>query len=166
MFYSRRRKLILPSRFRQCGIIMLAAAGTMAATEEELVQFVADNNEFHKTSPTSACYAGINLTAVGQTRAIGPGSATRTLLADWMLQGVAADYWVYCNVTAGSLYSSSATGSWITMDSNNLWQVRDSDDSGAGEAATFTLSISTDSSGTPVIASQEYTPFANWIDEP
>lgn len=129
-----------------------------------LVQLDVDSANYHQFDATNPTYAGVIFTALGSQRSLGPGIADETHELTWLLRGVAADYWVRCTLNSGTLEpGADSTGIWITMDTDNRWYIRDGDSGPSAVDASITIDIATDSGGSNIIATETYTPQANWF---
>jgi hypothetical protein len=65
--------------------------------------------------------------------------------------------------TGGNL-SGDTEGSFISLATSKTWYVFDSDSAFGGVTGDLDIEISTDASGTPVVASQTWTPHADYVE--
>lgn len=127
-------------------------------------QLAADTTALHNVSGSNT-YSGVSINSNGnQYWYSAAGSATGTLVDAWLVSGTNSDFWVRCTLNSGSLGAgSSATGSWIACTSTTGWFVLDTDGSVASQSANFDIDIATDSGGSNIVATETYTPFANYV---
>ena len=62
-------------------------------------------------------------------------------------------YFVRATLNSGSLSSSSGTGTWLALTSDRNWAVQKLENSTGSQTANLTIAISSNSSGTNIVAS-------------
>lgn len=129
MIFVPRKKLILPSRYKQRGSIILATGGAAAISTWKVTL----SGETSSSSGTGAQRIGIRFNADGTTDRL-TGSATYTQInsaSDWIDQfvgAVAGDFYVRCSViNSGDAWSTqpAAVGTWVNLATAKEWYLED-----------------------------------------
>lgn len=113
---------------------------------------------FGTTRTTSPCYSGVRFGSSGTLYRF-KNDGTVQPVGAWLLKGSAANYFLFRTVDSGTLTVDAGTG--LQMNANRDYNVQDTTPTNALEA-TVTYSISTSTTGTPVVASGTYMFEANY----
>lgn len=104
------------------------------------------------------CWSGIRFGSDGtvyRQSATGSWQAAGT----WLFSGNASDYYLSRTIDSGTLNETDAGAGPLQMNSNRDYNISRS--SNGTKSTTVSFEISSDVSGTPVVASRTYTPFAD-----
>lgn len=118
---------------------------------------LAGDNAAHTNSVPTNCYAGVSLNSNGTEYAYSAlGSATGTDLGDWLESGSADQFWARCTLNAGTLDgANSGTGSWLQLSTTRNWAIVRT--TVGTDTADIDIDIATDSGGSNIVASANYT---------
>lgn len=109
-----------------------------------------------RTTYNATATAGIYLKNDGVEYAVAAdGTQEGSTLTSWLDTATPSDIWTYATVTSGSIDVDSGSGSWINNSTSLEWSKKQSSN-GTG-TAVVALSTSTDSSGTTVLETVNYT---------
>lgn len=137
-------------------LMAMSAGGGLSAS------LVGDDVNHTRISASPAnCTSGVSLNSDGTEYAYSSGgSATGTNLGTWRTSGASSNFWTRCTLNSGTLdAANSGTGTWIANTSTLGWAIiRTTDGVDTGD---FDLEIATDSGGSTIVASANYTPSAN-----
>ena len=82
----------------------------------------------------------------------------------WLVSGTTSDFWIRCTLNSGSLDAGSdSTGAWLAMTANRTFYIIDPDIDDGAVDADYDIEIAADSGGVDIIATQNYTPRADYI---
>ena len=162
MFYDRRRKLILPSRFRQRGSIQMGSAGAMAAAGAGGAALT------WTLSSLATSYADVGgATQTYAVQVIFQVDATvdvfRDIAADLLNEQI--DYvsalpttntWVRCLYISGDhMTAGAAEDTWHNLNVTRIFTMRIISPGGPSDiSGVFNFELSSDSSGSPIEASK------------
>ena len=114
------------------------------------------NAEHTKTRANNDAYAGILLKNDGNEYAYGAdGTEQGTLLSAWLDSGSVDSLYAYASLTSGVLSVDSGTQEWLVCSNNRKWAAIRSSNGTA--TAAIELRIATDSAGSNVIDTANYT---------
>lgn len=133
---------------------MLAAFAT--ASFVPLAQLAGTKPTHSQTRTAADCYAGVGLNANGTEYAwSAAGSPTGFDLGNWLVAGVASQFWARCTLNSGTLDgANSGVGSWLQLSTTRNWAIIRTVN--GTDAADIDIDIATDSSGANIIASANY----------
>lgn len=118
-----------------------------------------DTTEYHNVQVSTNTYAGIRLHSNGsQYYADQDGVFTITSHGLWLIQGANSNFWVRCTVDTGSLdWTNSGAGSWLALTSTLSWGIIDDSAGASPETCDITLELATDSGGSNIVDTVQYT---------
>lgn len=129
-----------------------------------------DESRFHQSNTSVQCFAGWHLESstdkiyiVGTT---GPGNLllTKVDLGTYIQSGISSDYWFRCTLNSGTLApGADNVDTWYQATADLAWYVQDTTADDGSVDANFTIEVATDSGGSNIIASETYTPTADYI---
>ena len=154
------------SSWKQVETIEINVGGTWYTVwQNKSVTLPADSGVFDNSSGSdNPTYAGVSFNTDGTYDSYN-ASGSLTERGTWFTGYTpGTELWIKCTVTGDTVAGGSdTTGSFLQCSANRKWFYADSNSSAASvENGTWTIEVSTDASGTPVVDSTTLTPSANY----
>jgi hypothetical protein len=127
------------------------------------VSLPGDTSVWHNFSGVdNPTYAGMQFTAASRYNSYDSDGSVTDRGAYATGYNPTTELWIRCTHNSGTAPSGSTLGTWLQISTTRGWYISDSNGSASAVNSNWTIDIATDSGGSTIVATQTYTPQANY----